>query len=80
MNQLRNVFPYLPVVSQTVKDVLQTLVDDNLVELDKIGISNCERNHDITLKVTHLLFVVYWSFPSARGSAVRSSSHVPTRN
>jgi len=28
------------VVSQTVKDVLQSLVDDNLVEFDKIGIAN----------------------------------------
>jgi len=45
------------VVSQTVKDVLQTLVDDNLVELDKIGISN-----------------FYWSFPSARGSALTNKT------
>jgi Mnd1 HTH domain len=29
------------VVSQTVKEVLQSLVDDNLVQMDKIGSSNC---------------------------------------
>jgi len=28
-------------VSQSVKDVLQTLVDDGLVQADKIGASNC---------------------------------------
>lgn len=30
-------------VSQTVKDVLQGLVDDGLVCAEKIGASNCER-------------------------------------
>ena len=29
------------VVSQSVKEVLQSLVDDNLVQMDKIGSSNC---------------------------------------
>ena len=29
------------VVSQSVKEVLQSLVDDNLVQIDKIGSSNC---------------------------------------
>ena len=29
-------------VSQSVKEVLQSLVDDNLVQADKIGSSNCE--------------------------------------
>jgi hypothetical protein len=28
-------------VSQSVKEVLQSLVDDNLVQSDKIGSSNC---------------------------------------
>lgn len=32
-------------VSQTVKDVLQALVDDHLIELDKIGTSNCKLFH-----------------------------------
>ncbi|CAE6481533.1 unnamed protein product [Rhizoctonia solani] len=30
------------IVSQSVKEVLQSLVDDNLVQMDKIGSSNCE--------------------------------------
>jgi hypothetical protein len=30
------------IVEQTIKDVLQTLVDDGLVETDKIGAGNCE--------------------------------------
>jgi hypothetical protein len=29
-------------VSQSVKEVLQSLVDDNLVQMDKIGSSNCK--------------------------------------
>ena len=29
-------------VSQSVKEVLQSLVDDNLVQADKIGSSNCK--------------------------------------
>ncbi|KAI0276616.1 Mnd1 family-domain-containing protein [Russula aff. rugulosa BPL654] len=29
------------IVSQSVKEVLQSLVDDNLVQMDKIGSSNC---------------------------------------
>jgi hypothetical protein len=34
-NHIRNV------VSQSVKEVLQSLVDDGLVQYDKIGASNC---------------------------------------
>lgn len=30
-----------PKVSQSVKDVLQSLVDDGIVQADKIGSSNC---------------------------------------
>ncbi len=30
-------------VSQSVKEVLQSLVDDGLVQMDKIGSSNCEQ-------------------------------------
>jgi hypothetical protein len=36
---LTRVFMFL--VSQSVKEVLQSLVDDNLVQMDKIGSSNC---------------------------------------
>lgn len=32
----------LDLVSQSVKEVLQSLVDDGLVQGDKIGSSNCE--------------------------------------
>jgi hypothetical protein len=32
-------------VSQSVKEVLQSLVDDNLVQMDKIGSSNCTVSH-----------------------------------
>jgi hypothetical protein len=36
-----NAFPALPtIVSQSVKDVLQSLVDDDMVSTDKIGIQN----------------------------------------
>jgi hypothetical protein len=34
-------YTLVPVVSQSVKEVLQSLVDDNLVQMDKIGSSNC---------------------------------------
>lgn len=34
--------PKPPTVQQTVKDVLQDLVDDGNVQFDKIGTSNCE--------------------------------------
>jgi hypothetical protein len=30
---------FLGIISQSVKDVLQSLVDDNLVDTDKIGTS-----------------------------------------
>lgn len=31
-----------PIVSQSVKEVLQSLVDDGMVQADKIGSSNCK--------------------------------------
>jgi len=37
-----NMFSILHLVSQSVKEVLQSLVDDGLVQGDKIGSSNCE--------------------------------------
>ncbi|KAF8339777.1 Mnd1 family-domain-containing protein [Cantharellus anzutake] len=49
------------VVVQTVKEVLQSLVDDNLVEFDKSG----AQTRGI---IVSLPSAVYWSFPSARGS------------
>lgn len=36
---LMHSFPYLGIVAQSVKDVVQSLVDDNLVDTDKIGTS-----------------------------------------
>jgi hypothetical protein len=38
-------------VSQSVKEVLQSLVDDGLVQYDKIGASNCQ-----LLRVLHPAF------------------------
>ena len=35
-------------VSQSVKEVVQSLVDDGLVQMDKIGASNCEYNGVLT--------------------------------
>ena len=43
------------IVSQSVKEVLQSLVDDGLVQADKIGISNCESLR--TLKLS--LFITF---------------------
>lgn len=34
------------VVSQSVKEVLQSLVDDGLVSADKIGSSNCKADYE----------------------------------
>ena len=49
-------------VSQSVKEVLQSLVDDNLVQADKIGSSNCEglftpprSDHLVTLKIVFMI-------------------------
>ncbi|CED85215.1 Protein involved in meiotic recombination/predicted coiled-coil protein [Phaffia rhodozyma] len=44
------------IVSQSVKDVLQELMDDGHVDYDKIGTSNCK-------SYTH--FDIFWSFQSA---------------
>ena len=70
-------------VVQSVKEVLQSLVDDNLVQSDKIGSSNCTVCSPVILP-NHFLFrlmgglhpnalAVFWSFPSQRGAIV---SHV----
>ena len=40
-------------VSQTVKEVLQTLVDDGLVQTDKVGSSNCESHNSAVVRVAH---------------------------
>lgn len=57
-------------VSQTVKEVLQSLVDDGLVQADKIGSSNCKTQIDLRALLTSLSVAVFWSFPSQRGSMV----------
>jgi Fe2+ or Zn2+ uptake regulation protein len=42
LKELEKLGPKLKgIVSQTVKEVLQSLVDDGLVQGDKIGASNC---------------------------------------
>lgn len=63
------------VVSQTVKEVLQSLVDDNLVQADKIGSSNCEPD----IQIMHIcagshvrISPVFWSFPSQQGAMIQA--------
>src|SRR6267154_4239744 len=41
------------IVSQSVKEVLQSLVDDNLVQMDKIGSSNCRCASGFALSINH---------------------------
>jgi len=70
-------------VVQSVKEVLQSLVDDNLVQSDKIGSSNCTvcspvilPNHfysDLWGGLHPNALAVFWNFPSQRGAVV---SHV----
>lgn len=50
----------LETVSQSVKDVLQSLVDDGLVQADKIGSSNCESH--TSFQLAHINVEMYPSF------------------
>lgn len=70
----------LHTVSQTVKEVLQSLVDDGLVQADKIGSSNCAYLHSSGLFYVDYvrIYAVFWSFPSQRGAMV-SLEHAYTR-
>ncbi|CAE6448362.1 unnamed protein product [Rhizoctonia solani] len=61
------------IVSQSVKEVLQSLVDDNLVQMDKIGSSNCELLRSIGHRIVMFRRAVFWSFPSARGATLTSN-------
>jgi hypothetical protein len=73
-------------VTQSVKEVLQSLVDDNLVQMDKIGSSNCKvlsiarsspfSGYGGIQRRTRA--AVFWSFPSQRGAIVSRS--YPTRH
>jgi hypothetical protein len=54
-------------VQQSVKDVLQTLVDEELVFTDKVGSSNCALLPRAFLLKISWVAVVFWSFPSQRG-------------
>ncbi|KAG6917812.1 hypothetical protein DXG01_000872 [Tephrocybe rancida] len=61
------------IVSQSVKEVLQSLVDDGLVQGDKIGSSNCE--HKAGCMRTLLISAttqVFWSFPSQQGAMIQA--------
>ena len=72
----RRTYEYARAVQQSVKDVLQTLVDDGLVQADKIGASNCAPPSprpllpSLTPRLTRA--AVFWSFPSQRGAMVTS--------
>lgn len=60
-----------PTVSQSVKEVLQSLVDDGLVQADKIGASNCTYAAQSRMdRPERLSFLVFWSFPSHTGAVV----------
>jgi hypothetical protein len=67
-------------VSQSVKEVVQSLVDDGLVQYDKIGSSNCCVSFTHSSWYPHIcasisyfrLLPVFWSFPSQQGALVGS--------
>jgi hypothetical protein len=52
------VFLAFVLVSQSVKEVLQSLVDDNLVQMDKIGSSNC-RCSGLLFPIDHLVMPLF---------------------
>ena len=57
-------------VSQSIKEVVQSLVDDGLVQYDKIGSSNCTYSVVSRSGETHIFRLVFWSFPSQQGALV----------
>lgn len=81
--------PKKGVISQSVKDVIQSLVDDDLVAKDKIGISVSSFYSSLTsfifvcvlpfiYRLTVLIImqmkVYFWSLPSCAGNQVTNSS------
>ncbi|KAJ3735692.1 meiotic nuclear division protein 1, partial [Lentinula guzmanii] len=61
LKELERLGPKLKgIVSQSVKEVLQSLVDDGLVQGDKIGSSNCK-----------YFWRIFWSFPSHQGAVIQ---------
>ncbi|KAL3744826.1 hypothetical protein ACJRO7_014004 [Eucalyptus globulus] len=62
LKELEKLGPRKGVITQSVKDVVQSLVDDDLVSKDKIGTSG------IGLKFQ----VYFWSLPSCAGNQLRN--------
>ncbi|KAJ8751068.1 hypothetical protein K2173_016249 [Erythroxylum novogranatense] len=69
LKELEKLGPKKGVISQSVKDVVQSLVDDDLVLKDKIGTSLCW--HMIGLIILNLQ-VYFWSLPSCAGNQLRN--------
>ncbi|GJY93625.1 meiotic nuclear division protein 1 [Tanacetum coccineum] len=79
LKELEKLGPRKGVISQSVKDVVQSLVDDDLFSKDKIGTSSHCNGESVFLlleSMTHLLtFQVYfWSLPSCAGNQLRNVS------
>ena len=66
-------------VSQSVKEVLQSLVDDGLVQGDKIGSSNCEPTI-VSLYARVLSFASFLEFPFSTRSHGESTGWTFWRN
>ncbi|KAL0072357.1 Meiotic nuclear division protein 1 [Marasmius tenuissimus] len=60
------------IVSQSVKEILQSLVDDGLVQADKIGSSNCMFSAFVRWDRYDSASVVFWSFPSQQGALIQN--------
>lgn len=65
-----------PLVSQSIKEVVQSLVDDGLVQSDKIGSSNCAFPTIPRLREAHIPFI-----DQSSGASPRNKGHwyVPLR-
>lgn len=73
--------PKKGVISQSVKDVVQSLVDDDLASKDKIGTSvsmlflihtsKCEVSRYLMVLVILKFQVYFWSLPSCAGNQVK---------
>ncbi|KAG8367297.1 hypothetical protein BUALT_Bualt16G0057700 [Buddleja alternifolia] len=75
LKELEKLGPKKGVISQSVKDVVQTLVDDDLVFKDKIGtsviVSYLDTHHCVNLMSINFPGI-FWSLPSCAGNQLRS--------
>jgi hypothetical protein len=59
-------------VSQSVKEVLQSLVDDELVQYDKIGASNCQ----LSMRICTMASFDLYSWANQSSGAFRHSEEL----